>query len=47
MWPGDEGDLDLIGGAGGRLGTSWPVYMLSCAGDIDGETACALAVLFK
>ena len=39
--------MDLIGGAEGRLGTSWPVCMLSHAGGIDGETVGALAVAFR
>lgn len=47
MWLGEEGGLDFIGGAEGRLGTSCPVYMLSHAGGIDGKTAGALAVAFR
>lgn len=39
--------MDLTGRAEGRLGTSCPVYMLSRAGGIDGETAGALAVVFR
>lgn len=42
-WPGEEGDLDLIGGVEG-LGTSCPVFVLSQARSGDGETA---AVVFR
>lgn len=33
---------DFIGGAEGRLGTSFPLYMCSCAGAVDGATAVLL-----
>lgn len=47
MWPGDEGDLDLIGGTERETGNFMACFVVSRAGGIDGETACTLAVLFR